>query len=157
MRLSRSSALRLPSPGRGRRRQTKNKDTKNKLTPHSNTHQKQPRCPPTKSHAHHPSHPPAKGSKPTDPLGGQHRSRTSGRKPTGPITRTARPQELRLVGKDPPTSQTPTIEPSTKKEPLTSRQAALSYKPRQKRQHADAYTNLITCIPLSTRSTSSFP
>ena len=75
-------------------------------SPIHQTKQKHPRCPPAKSHAHHPSHPPAKGSKPTDPSGGQQRSRTSGRKPTVLITPKNRPQDPRLVGKDPPTLQT---------------------------------------------------
>ena len=143
-----SSALRLPSPGRGRRRQKENRAHTTKLIKKSTP------LPPTKSHTHHPSHPPAEGSKPTDPSGGQRRSGASGRKPTGPITRTDRPQDPRLVGKDSPTLQTTNTNHKKRAAHLTA--SGSFYKPRQKRSHADAYTNLITCIPLKIREVTLF-
>ena len=99
------AALVLPGQGPPEAKKKQRHQEKTKPT-QQNSPKSLSRCPPTKSHAHHPSHAPTKGSKPTDPSGGQHRSGTSGRKPTDPFTRKVWPQELRLVGKYPPTLQT---------------------------------------------------
>ena len=149
--MPRSSALRLPSPGRGRRRQKENKARTTKLI------KKPTPLPPHKKSRLSPQSSASKGQQADRPIRGAAQER-------GERPKTDRPHHAKNPAARPAVSwkrlpyplnnkkqPTQPSNPSTQKKAAHLTASGSFYKPRQKRSHADAYTNLITCIPLKTR------
>ena len=145
----RSSALRLPSPGRGRRRQKENKARTTKLI------KKPTPLPPHKESRSPPKSSASKGQQADRPIRGAAQER-------GERPKTDRPHHAKNPAARPAVSwKRLPYPPNNKHQPHKKKAAHLAasgsfYKPRQKRSHADAYTNLITCIPLKIREVTLF-